>query len=67
MNSQSDRERENPRDRLMARPDDPLPTPLDPQSPEARVGAKDPKPVPATGQGDPHAKNPSPRAIERSA
>jgi len=54
------------RDRLIIRPDVPLPTPLDPASPEARGYPKDPKVVPATGQGDPDGK-PSPRDVDRSA
>ena len=32
------------RDRLVTRPDEPLPTPLDPASPEARGEPADPKP-----------------------
>jgi hypothetical protein len=55
------------KDRLVSRPDEPLPTPLDPAGEEARGGAKDPKPVPATGQGDPDAKDPAPDAIDRPA
>jgi hypothetical protein len=57
-----------PIDRLMTRPDDaPLPTPLDPASPEARGGAADPKPVPKRGQGDPTETNPPPDDIGRTA
>jgi hypothetical protein len=54
------------RDRLISRPDEPLPTPLDPASPEARGYPKDPKVVPPTGQGDPDGQ-PSPRDVDRSA
>jgi hypothetical protein len=58
----------SPRDRLMTRPDEtPLPTPLDPASPEARGGHADPKPVPKKGQGDPNEKNPAPDDIDRTA
>jgi hypothetical protein len=43
-------------DRLISRPSNPLPTPLDPASPEARGAPADPKPEPWGGQGtDPHA------------
>jgi hypothetical protein len=56
------------RDRLVTRPDEaPLPTPLDPASPEARGGPADPKPVPKKGQGDPNEKNPAPDDIGRTA
>ncbi len=57
----------NPRDHLMARPPEPLPTPLDPDSPEARGWPHDPKPMPQRGQGDPEEKNPSPREVGRPA
>jgi len=41
------------KDRLVTRPPDPLPTPLDPQ---VHSKPPDPKPKPETGQGeDPHA------------
>jgi hypothetical protein len=55
------------RDRLVSRPGDPLPTPLDPASPEARGYPADPKRVPKEGQGDPDAKDPAPGDIDRSA
>jgi hypothetical protein len=56
------------RDRLITRPDDePLPTALDPSSPEARGGKADPKPVPEKGQGDPDETNPPPDDLGRSA
>ena len=55
------------RDRLVSRPDEPLPTPLDPASPEARGAPKDPKPVPETGQGDPDATDPAPTDVARPA
>jgi hypothetical protein len=45
-----------PRDPLVTRPDEPLPTAQDPQGPESRGYPADPKPDPGTGQGtDPHA------------
>jgi hypothetical protein len=44
---------ESSRDKLLTRPDEqPLPTPLDPASPEARGAPADPKPGPGKGQGD---------------
>jgi hypothetical protein len=57
----------NPRDRLMSRPPEPLPTPLDPDSPEARGWPYDPKPMPERGQGDPEEKHPAPKSVGRSA
>jgi hypothetical protein len=54
-------------DRLITRPDEPLPTPLDPASPEARYEAVDPKRVPTEGQGDPDASDPAPDDLARSA
>ena len=58
----------SPRDLLMTRPDpEPLPTPMDPASPEARGFPADPKPVPKRGQGDPDETNPRPDDIGRSA
>lgn len=54
-------------DRLITRPVDPLPTALDPSGPQARGHPADPKPVPATGQGDPDATDPAPDDIGRSA
>ncbi len=53
------------RDRLLTRPPEPLPTPLDPQSPEARGWPYDPKPVPQHAQADP--SKPAARDITRSA
>jgi hypothetical protein len=44
-----------------------LPTPLDPAGPRAHGYPADPKPVPATGQGDPDATDPAPDDIGRSA
>jgi hypothetical protein len=55
------------KDQLVTRPGDPLPTPLPPDAPEARGYPADPKPVPATGQGDPDATDPAPTDIGRSA
>jgi hypothetical protein len=55
------------KDRLITRPDEPLPTTLDPGGPESRGGSVDPKPVPKTGQGDPAATDPAPDDIGRSA
>ena len=56
------------RDRLMSRPiGEKLPTPLEPNSPEARHQGVDPKPVPPTGQGDPDAVDPSPKDVGRPA
>ena len=44
------------RDRLVSRPDEPLPTAEDPRGPRARGYPADPKPKPEGGQGtDPHA------------
>lgn len=57
----------NPRDRLMSRPPEPLPTPLDPDSPEARGWPYDPKPMPQRGQADPEEKNPPPKSVGRPA
>lgn len=58
----------SPLDQLMTRPDGaPLPTPLEPDSPEARGYPADPKPVPKRGQGDPDETNPRPDDIGRSA
>jgi hypothetical protein len=60
-------EHSDERDRLVSRPDDPLPTPLDPASPQARGSPADPKPVPEGGQGDPDATDPAPDDLGRSA
>jgi hypothetical protein len=61
-------DKQSPRDRLITRPDsEPLPTPLEPASPEARGFPVDPKPVPKRGQGDPDETNPRPDDIGRSA
>jgi hypothetical protein len=58
----------SPRDRLLSRPDaEPLPTVLDPAGDRARGYPVDPKLVPATGQGDPDAKDPAPGDLGRSA
>ncbi len=67
MANQERQQREGDRDRLVSRPAGPLPTPLDPSSPEARGYPADPKIVPATGQGDPDATDPAPDDIGRSA
>jgi hypothetical protein len=49
-------EPQSDRDRLVTRPDKPLPTTEDPQGPHARGYPADPKPTPEGGQGtDPHA------------
>lgn len=58
----------SPKDLLMTRPDEtPLPTPLDPASPEAHGYPADPKRVPKQGTGDPDAKDPAPGDIDRTA
>lgn len=67
MPDQDKEDKAAPVDRLNTRPDEPLPTPLDPQGPESRGGAKNPKKVPPTGQGDPNAKDPAPGDIDRTA
>jgi len=54
-------------DRLVTRPEEPLPTALDPSGPRARGYPADAKPVPKTGQGDPDETNPPPDDIGRSA
>jgi hypothetical protein len=54
-------------DRLVTRPAGALPTHLDPAGPQARGSPADPKPVPASGQGDPDAADPAPDDIGRSA
>ncbi|HTK73652.1 MAG TPA: hypothetical protein VL371_00240 [Gemmataceae bacterium] len=54
-------------DRLVTRPEEPLPTTLDPAGPRARGYPADPKPIPKTGQGDPDATDPAPDDIGRSA
>jgi len=58
---------ESDKDRLVTRPPGALPTPLDPNGPEARGYPKNPKPVPVLGQGDPDETNPRPDDIGRSA
>jgi hypothetical protein len=61
-------EKPSPLDLLTTRPDGAaLPTPLEPDSPEARGYPADPKPVPKRGQGDPDETNPRPDDIGRSA
>jgi hypothetical protein len=47
----------SPRDRLISRPPDPLPTPLDPAGPESRGHPADPKPGPEDSPGNPAGKN----------
>ncbi len=48
--------KETSKDRLVSRPDEPLPAVEDPAGPEARGYPADPKPKPEGGQGtDPHA------------
>jgi len=59
--------KESAKDKLLSRPNTPLPTPLDPASPQARGFPVDPKPVPPQGQGDPDAKHPCPECIDRPA
>ena len=56
-----------PKDLLVSRPDEPLPTRLDPDSPEARGWPYDPKETPERGQGDPRETNPAPTDVKRSA
>jgi hypothetical protein len=57
-----------PIDRLNDRNDpEPLPTKLEPASPEARGYPADPRPVPRKGQADPRATNPPPDDIGRPA
>ena len=56
-----------PKDLLVSRPPDPLPTRLEPDSAEARGWPYDPKPTPVRGQGDPDEMNPNPRDVKRSA
>lgn len=60
-------DQQNTKDQLISRPDEPLPTALDPAGPEARGYPADPKPVPKKGQGDPDETNPAPDDIGRSA
>ena len=67
MTEQESADQVSERDRLVSRPADPLPTPLDPAGPKARGYPVDPKPVPETGQGDPDATDPAPGEIGRSA
>lgn len=67
MTEQQSPQQATDRDRLVSRPEGPLPTRLDPGSPQARGYPIDPKPVPATGQGDPDATDPAPDDIGRSA
>jgi hypothetical protein len=56
------------KDPLVTRPNEPLPTALDPASPEARGYPADPKPTPREGgQGDPDATEPAPDDIGRTA
>jgi hypothetical protein len=55
------------KDQLLTRPPGALPTPLDPAGPESHGYPKDPKLVPATGQGDPDGVNPAPGDMDRSA
>jgi hypothetical protein len=53
-------------DKLITRPAEELPTPLDPASRQARHADIDPKQVPSTGQGDPDATDPAPDDIGRT-
>jgi hypothetical protein len=54
------------KDLLITRPDpEPLPTRLEPDSPEARGAPADPKPVPMRRQNDTDEKNSSPAADDR--
>jgi hypothetical protein len=56
MTERKSEEPQSPKDRLVTRPDEPLPTPLDPAGPQTRGRPDDPKPEPESGQGtDPHA------------
>ncbi len=54
-------------DRLVTRPDEALPTALDPAGPRARGYPAYPNPVPKEGQGDSAATDPAPDDIGRSA
>jgi hypothetical protein len=47
MNDRPDESPESPKDRLVARPEGQLPTPLDPAGPVAHGWPDDPKPDPA--------------------
>lgn len=67
MTSKKPTDKVSDHDKLVTRPADPLPTALDPGGPQARGYPADPKPVPATGQGDPDATDPAPDDIGRSA
>ena len=60
-------EHSDEKDSLVSRPDEPLPTPLDPAGPQARGYPADPKPVPPGGQGDPDATDPAPDDLGRPA
>jgi hypothetical protein len=67
MNDPTSAKNPSPKDQLNSRPDEPLPTTLDPGSPKARNQQVDPKKVPKTGQGDPDATDPAPDDIGRTA
>jgi hypothetical protein len=56
MNQRQPQDEPASKDRLVSRPNEPLPTVEDPAGPHARGYPADPKPKPAGGQGtDPHA------------
>jgi hypothetical protein len=56
MNARNPMDQLSERDRLITRPAEPLPTPLDPDSPAARNAQVDPRHRPKEGQGtDPRA------------
>jgi hypothetical protein len=67
MNASTPVQKTSDKDRLISRPEGPLPTRFDPASRRARGYPRDPKLVPATGQGDPDATDPAPNDIGRSA
>jgi len=53
-------------DRLITRPNVPLPTPLDPASPEARGEPADPKPDPHKSQGGQASERDAAQDMERT-
>jgi len=53
-------------DRLITRPNKPLPTPLDPAGPEARGEPADPKPDPRKSQGGPAGERDRAQDAERT-
>ena len=67
MNRQNPTDKVSQHDQLVTRPEESLPTTLNPSGPRARGYPAHPKPVPKTGQGDPDATDPAPDDIGRSA